>query len=597
MASPRPRGERLAAALLLALVLLVPTAQAWSVELRAPASAPEGLPFAVEVCARAEGRGQVRVLAANASLDVREDRYLAPFDGTACRAVVVEPEGGAVELEARVRPAEGGSARASATARVALERAAGELRLLDAWAPPFEGVVLENVGDAPARLALRTLEGARLPEATLAPGERAFLGPRAPPDAPRHLPMEVRVRNGSMELAVGARVESALVVPKLAAGRATSGAYGRTDLPASTFALREVEAYATPGPTPLPRLVDEAREEVLVASHTLTSPEVAAALLRALDRGARVRVLLEGAPPGGIPPDERGLVVTLQHRGAQVLLMEGEGARYRTMHAKLIVVDRAVVAIGTENLNEGGSRGFGLLVRDAALAGALARVMDADAAAWHDVAAAAFPDPPMEVAPAIARPPPPASVLPARAATLVLSPDDPGAIADAIRGARASVDVAMLRARPDVPPILALVDAARAGARVRLLLDGRHDDGVNRETATMLTALAAREGLALEAKLDGPERTLHAKAFVVDGATSYVGSMNWVPPAIHDNREAGLLVESEALAAWLALAFEEDWREDAPPRAEVGAPGWPGMVVVACAALSLRARRLRPRRA
>lgn len=566
------------------LLLLTPGAAAWSVDVRAPERAPEGVPFAIEVCAD----GEVRVLAENATLDVREDRY----GPAGCRAIEVEPEGGVVRVEARVRA--GSAIRARAFANVTIDRAPGELRLLEARAPPLAGVIVANVGAEAASLAVRRLDRATLPDVTLAPGGTIFLGPVQPPDAEEFAETAVRVREGTMRLTVGARVESALEVPKLRAGHSTLGRYGRTSVANASFDVAgEILAFATPGATPLPALIGSAREEVLVASHTLTSPDVAAALVEAADRGARVRVLLEGAPPGGVPPAERALVATMKARGVDVLTMGGEGARYRTMHAKLIVVDRAAVAVSTENLNEGRSRGYGLIVRDAALAGSIARVMDEDAAPWHDVRAADFADPPAIALPSLETPGPRASFPGPHRARLVLSPDEPRALAEALASARVSLDVAMLRADPQSPTIDALVAAARAGARVRLLLDARHDDGTNRETAQRLNALGQREGLNVSAKLDRSDRTLHAKAFVLDGTTSYVGSMNWVRPAWEDNREAGVLVDDEALAAWLTHEFEQDWNEkEEEARAEVPAPGW---WAVLAALSALRARRGRAR--
>jgi len=76
----------------------------------------------------------------------------------------------------------------------------------------------------------------------------------------------------------------------------------------------------------------------------------------------------------------------------------------------------------------------------------------------------------------------------------------------------------------------------------------------------------------------------------VDGATSYVGSMNWVRAAWSDNREAGLLVEDAGLAAWLTQAFEEDWSEkgEAPPRAAVPWPAWGALAAAALSGPSWR---------
>lgn len=551
------------------------------------------------VCGEGEGRAQLRIFAENASLDVREDRYLQPFDARECRDVVVRPEPDATEvvIEARVRP-EGGAPRARAGAVVPLARVPGvmcesaelydvngtlllraprengwsllpalagarlpppaALRVVEVRAPPLAGVRLVNDGPGPAPLAAWRYPSVEL----LAPGASVFVPMDWARGDPR-LPTIPSLRAGEMWTPEGV------------------SRYGRTSVSAAPFRLNgTIVAYATPdaGAAPIVALIDSAREDVLVEAYTLTSPDVAAALARALDRGARVRVLLEGAPVGGVQLEQRALLSTLVARGAEVFALGGEAARYRTVHAKLVVVDRRAVSVATENLNEFRSRGFGLVVEDASLARRIGEVVEMDLAG-HDVSPVR-PSVPLGGAVPLVPSEPRAFVLRGEwNASLVLSPDEPLALARAIASARASVDVEMLRADPEGPMIDALVQAARRGARVRVLLDGRHDDGMNRETAARLSALATREGLALDARLDRPERTLHAKAFVVDGRLSYVGSMNWVRPALEDNREAGLLIESAQLAEWLEEEFEKDgWIESAGPRVEreVAAPpmGW-----------------------
>ncbi|HEX2022376.1 MAG TPA: phospholipase D-like domain-containing protein, partial [Candidatus Thermoplasmatota archaeon] len=188
-----------------------------------------------------------------------------------------------------------------------------------------------------------------------------------------------------------------------------------------------------------------------------------------------------------------------------------------------------------------------------------------------------------------------------RAVALLASPED-GArrLAEAIRGARATVDAQLLFAEPrwgEAPdPLLdALVDAARGGARVRLLLDGHVDAGRNAATAGRLRALAAAEGLAIEVRVDAAPRTLHAKAVVVDGRLAYVGSMNWGRASALENREVGLLVEDARLAAWLAAEMGEDWEGPAPEaRREVAAAPPALWLAAALSARSWRRRRARP---
>lgn len=590
------------------VLLLAPTASAWSVTLDAPRQAGRGHAFLVEACGEGDGRGQLLLAAENASLSVRESRYLDAFDARECRDIIVTPTTSATEVrvEARVRPQEGKVAAklaatvelldlpfvASETAEVrapdgavllrvpragawtlvpALPGAAlpppAALRVVELRAPPLEGALVANDGPGDAPLAAWGLGNA---STTLRPGESAFVA--------MDLPKSVL----------------GIAVPKLKAGEAWTASgivrYGRTNVsPVAQFVEGALLAYTTPdsGPEPLVAHLDTANESLLVEAHTLTSVEVAAALARAADRGARVRVLLEGAPPGGIPAQERALVAALAARGVEVYLMGGEGARYRTMHAKVAVADGRALWIATENLNDGTAKGFGLVVQNETLARAVAAFVEADLSG-HDIALAAFSEPPAELAPRIMRRAPNVhQEAGARNVTLVVSPEGAGALATAVASARASLDVMMLKADGDGAMVRALLDAARAGARVRLVLDARHDDGGNAALVQRLSALAQREGLLIEAKLADPARTVHAKAFIVDGRVAYIGSMNWVRPAMEDNREAGLLVESGELAAWMQGVMEKEWAQPREER-EVPAAPWIPLLVVACAALSRR---------
>jgi putative cardiolipin synthase len=53
------------------------------------------------------------------------------------------------------------------------------------------------------------------------------------------------------------------------------------------------------------------------------------------------------------------------------------------------------------------------------------------------------------------------------------------------------------------------------------------------------------------------ESSLHAKAFIVDRGTAFVGSMNLDPRSRHLNTELGVIVESPALSSKLAEIFDE----------------------------------------
>lgn len=500
------------------------------------------------------------------------------------------------------------------------------LRIVEARGAPLAGFVLQNEGPGAAHLGAYDLDDAPLPAATLEPGARVFLGERAAPDGTPHVPMRLKPTPGNVSLRLMGVEVDRFHAPRLAPGTLADAEgevrkMGRTRvMPTSREAAGALVAYATPdaGAAPLLDLLAGARREVLVEGYTLTSPDVAAALLDAHQRGARVRVLLEGAPVGGIPPAQKALVGALARGGVEVAYLDGaEGfpARYASVHAKTIVVDRRAVLVATENLHEssypahagaGSSRGFGLILHDAPLAETFAGVFEADAAPWPDVRSARAE--PIQGSEDEAGPLPRAGLKAGPALRLegrwnvtpLLSPEAGVApVAELVAGARSRVDVAMLFAEPTFdagpsPFLEALLEAARGGAAVRVLLDGRLDPERNGETVTLLREAAAREGLPLEARLASPTRTLHAKLVLVDGRWSGVGSMNWGEASATRNREAGLVVEEPALAAWLGGWYEKEWKETEGPgegAREVPAPvAGPMVVLVALVVARLRGR-------
>ena len=56
-----------------------------------------------------------------------------------------------------------------------------------------------------------------------------------------------------------------------------------------------------------------------------------------------------------------------------------------------------------------------------------------------------------------------------------------------------------------------------------------------------------------------PFDTMHNKGIIVDNETVLVSSINWSPTSLRDNREAGLVVRSPAVAAYYTDLFMHDW--------------------------------------
>jgi cardiolipin synthase A/B len=126
----------------------------------------------------------------------------------------------------------------------------------------------------------------------------------------------------------------------------------------------------------------------------------------------------------------------------------------------------------------------------------------------------------------------------------------------AIASARRSIELTTAYFAPRPAFVDALVEAARRGVAVRVLVPGRHID-----KAVVRVAGRAVYRTLLEAGVRiweyGPTM-LHAKTMVVDGAWSTVGSVNFDNRSFQLNDEATLCVQSEGFAARLVEQFDAD---------------------------------------
>ena len=324
-----------------------------------------------------------------------------------------------------------------------------------------------------------------------------------------------------------------------------------------------------------------ADDRLLVAGYTLTSERVADALVAAAERGADVRVLLEGSPVGGFPARSAALLDRLTAAGVEVRILDGEVERFRFHHPKYAVADGRAVVL-TENWKRSGTggrsnRGWGVVVggdgerpddvgtdRRATVADELAALFAADfrahdARPWREFRAdtefhgdgranGSYPtrfEAPMR---------------PVAANVTVLTA--PGNAADRIVARIDAADERVLAVVPRVGGpgdriVRALRRAADRGVDVHLLLsDAWYDRDENRNLSERL----ADEPIAIDlAEPRGRFGKVHAKGLVIDDA-AVVGSLNWNPSAATNNREVLIAVENESVADFYARAYAADWR-------------------------------------
>lgn len=369
---------------------------------------------------------------------------------------------------------------------------------------------------------------------------------------------------------------------------------------------------------PLAATLRGAKSTIDLSLYVLEHPELTQIVADAAVRGVDVRVLLEGSPPGGITDLQRWCVARIAAAGGAVRYVavmdgapRGYQPRYRYAHAKFGVVDQRLAFVGSENFTRdampaeagdktGGRRGYYLLTDAAPVADGLARLfaLDWDPDHFQDLQPYApghpiYGDPP----PGYILPQPPiypVTAAPFAAAVtvtgparfmLVSAPENalrPDAGLHALLQTAGPGDEIWMEqlyenkywgdgqsnpiADPN-PRLEMVIDAARRGAQVRLLLDSFFDEEEaqrsNQATVDYLTAVASAEGLDIQARLGNPTGGgLHAKLVLVrvSGETwSAVGSLNGGEVSHKLNREVVLMVDHPLAYDRLLEVFLHDW--------------------------------------
>jgi phosphatidylserine/phosphatidylglycerophosphate/cardiolipin synthase-like enzyme len=325
--------------------------------------------------------------------------------------------------------------------------------------------------------------------------------------------------------------------------------------------------------TVLMRLIRDARHRIDAAIYEI-GPSYRWALVRAAERGVRVRVVLDEHVSDG--------------NAATAAAVIGAGGECRVAgigpdaaHGKLLIAD-GTVAVGTGNLiwrdaprdprlrmppavaPLAGTREWWLTAGRSrpmhrAAAGAFeAHWATASAPPSRWTAAALVGEPPVgvpdpQVAPAVI-------CTRARRLTLVIGGAAVAAsLSEMVRGARRRMLVTVPYARTTAAPVRRLLAdmtaASGGGVACGLLLGGIPDPGDAADLAA----------LPFQVRRMDPDRSTsgHAKGLVADRAV-LVSSANWSAAGLGGNWEAALRVEHAGAAAYYAAAWRRDWETSLP---------------------------------
>jgi len=312
--------------------------------------------------------------------------------------------------------------------------------------------------------------------------------------------------------------------------------------------------------------LDGARWEIHLETYIFeadtTGRAVAAALKRAARRGVVVRLLLDGFGSRALPG---GFLSDLRDSGVEALVFRPEVGprlrrnRLRRMHRKLAVIDARVGYVGGINiLDDLHGRHLTVPRQDYAVRVEGPVVADMHARArrlwrlvtWSRLGLHRGEDAWLK---------PKAEALGEQRAEF-LTRDSlrrrraiEVAYHHAIHRARREVLIANAYFMPGVRFRHALVDAARRGARVVLLMQGHSDHPVYQLAARVLYRYFLENGVEVH---EYHATELHAKVAVVDGQWATVGSSNIDPFSLLLAREANLVVHDPAFAGELKARLE-----------------------------------------
>lgn len=356
--------------------------------------------------------------------------------------------------------------------------------------------------------------------------------------------------------------------------------------------------------------IKNATDSINLCVYQLESWYLSQEIINACKRDVSVRILLEGGPVGGISNEEKYVVREIVKFGGKVFFMQtnasaGVHDRYAYIHSKYCVIDNEIVIVGSENWkktgiptnNTFGNRGWGIILKSKDVATYLNKVFNTDCnTTFRDIIPytpehPVYGDPPedFEMDKRI-----PYGVYIPRfcythysgymRVTPIIGPEhtllENDSIIEILRNAEKRIYVEQFSCGIDWHQgkkymdnlyLNAIIDAARRGVEVKVILDSTYVDPDspkidNDDVVNYLNYIARKENLPLIAKLSnvpGVVKT-HNKGFIVDSEKVFISSLNWGRNSVMENREVGLIIEHKEVAQYYETVFIYDWNQTLP---------------------------------
>lgn len=374
----------------------------------------------------------------------------------------------------------------------------------------------------------------------------------------------------------------------------------------SSFPVHRSEAVVTPLLLPehsnyvLKRL-GEAQHDAFICSHEFDSEQLLGKLMQLVDRGVRVRMLIEGSPAGGLSENSKSMLFAIAQKGAIVDVMtrsEWSLRRYPCLHAKYIVIDHETSIVMSENLVGPvfdselgfGNRGWGAIIESPSFSSRLIEIFKEDSSsAYGDTAniLSGFFIPTQNCTLTVDAPPIRAVPTPQSRkcqVSLHTFPDcakGQPVLYDLIQGSDVSIACQVFYA--DLywdtwaygeilsPIISSLEDAVSRYDQFVLCMDSSWFSEIDGRNAKVIQYLLERADAPENAFMgypgsNAPFEVLHNKGLIVDHRYSWVSSANWNCASFCSNREIGILIDDLDIAQFFEGKISLDiFGDDNPP--------------------------------
>jgi len=135
---------------------------------------------------------------------------------------------------------------------------------------------------------------------------------------------------------------------------------------------------------------------------------------------------------------------------------------------------------------------------------------------------------------------------------------------EALGTAERSIDILLSNGEWEDNPLWDVIIAAHGrGVEVRVLLD--QSDWAPAITEKNRPTVDALRAYGIDARLDDPETTIHAKLVVVDRRAALLGSSNWNDHAFLDQEQTNVLIDDPRVGEAFCAVFDRVWNGDLDP--------------------------------